>query len=245
MPCCVVTDVIRHVFKKIIRMNKQIFTLLLLIAFNSNLFTQAAYLEKGQSGSSIGARYSSNKDISGITVGGSYSAYGITEVGISAGRFYFEKKLAEHDLSVFLISPFIAIHAVKQDSVTPISVSLSSSFITHSYSSAALSKLKLSMSDIIFTFGGSIYRNTTLSPTTKLQPSIGVSYVTGNSELKDNYGNSVSIENDATIFNVGFSLLFQTGPTLIFRISPGLVFDKDNKTFAISAGIIYGISNLY
>lgn len=222
---------------------RTLFSLLFTFTFASLAFSQGAYLERGQSGFGVGAAFSSNKDVSGFGGAVGYSASGIFDFGLFVGRLLFEQELAGDELSATSISPFVVVHPVKQDSTTPISVSLSASYDASSYSSDALTKLNLSFNASGWSAGVSVYGNIILSPTTKLQPAAGVSYVSSKSELRDNSGNTLTEDSNATIFGIALSFFFKTGPSTIFRITPTLSFHKDVTTFAVGAGFVFAMPN--
>lgn len=212
---------------------------LLVFLFSLQLYSQGSFLEKGQSGLGVSGSFSSNKDASAIGGSGGYSVNGIFDFGLSVSKVSLVQKLAGQDFSATVISPFIALNAIKQNETTPISISIGGSYLDYKYSSTALDQSKLTMSASGYSVGVSIFGNITASPTMKVQPQAGVSYVSVEGELKDNYGNSITSESTSTIFDVGFSFLFQTSPTTIFGISPSLGIDKDYNTFGIRAGFVF------
>ena len=205
--------------------------IVLSFALSSHLFSQGAYLEKGKNGLGIAGVFSSNKDASAVGGSAGYSASGIFDFGISVAKISFGQKFVEKDLSATAISPFVTIHAIKQDETTPISVSISGSYESDSYSSDALSQLRWTLSASGYSFGASIYGNITTSPTMKLQPSVGVAYANSKSELKDDYGNSLTNESNATLFSVAVALLFQTTPTTIFGILCSIIKSQQGGVF--------------
>lgn len=213
-------------------------SLLFLFGVNS-LLAQGAFLDKGKSGFGVGAAFSTNEDISGFGGAASYSFVGIVDLGLFVGRFSLEEKLAGYDVSATAISPFINVHVIKQDEDIPLSIAIGGSYEADSYSSEALDILNWELTGSYFSFGGSIYGNIPISETGKIQPSLGVSYVTGESEVKDNSGNSVTTDDNITNFDIALSIFFKTSSSTIFRITPVVGFNKDNTTFALGAGFIF------
>lgn len=204
-----------------------------------NIFPQGAYLDKGQSGFGIGAAFPTNKDISGFGGSASYCFSGIVDLGLFVGRFSLEEQLAGYDVNAIAISPFINIYVIKQDEDIPISIAIGGTYESDSYSSEALDILNWELSGSYFSFGGSIFGNLPISTTGKIQPSIGVSYVTGESKVEDNSGNSVTSDNNITNFDIALSLFFKTSSSTFFRLTPVVAINKNNTTFALGVGAIF------
>ena len=231
--------------KGVTMFNKQIFSILCLcITFVSIGFSQGAFLERGQSGFGVSAGFSSNKDASGIGASAGYSISGVFDLGLSVARISLDQKLGGYDVSAIAFSPGITFHAVKQDSIgTPISVSLSAGYERDSYSSTALDQFRLSLNGDYFSIGTSIYGNVYISPTTYVQPSAEVAYLTGSSKLSDSNGNSITSDNNTTIFGFSASVVFETSPTTQFGINPGVSINKDNTTFSIRVGFVFSVAH--
>jgi hypothetical protein len=206
--------------------------------FTTLLFSQGDYLERGQSGIGLGSQYSSSKNYSAIDGSASYSILGIVDLGVSVGRAYFSKKLASKDISANDIVPGIEIYAIKQNNNIPLSFSFFASYDYHEYVSDALSQRGLRMNWNGYSIGPSIYNNIEASETIKIQPSIGVVYSSGKSELKDDYGHSESNKSKDTYYRLGVSLFSQFETTNIFVLNSVLYFHKYYATFGIGVGII-------
>ena len=211
----------------------------LTLSFASQIFCQSSYLEKGQSGIGISGDFSSNQSAS--ATGGSlgYSINSVFDVGLSISNISPSQKPDGQDLYAAAIALSITFTAIKQDQTNPISLSFSAVDLSYKYTSPALDENNLATEPTGFSIGASVYRNIIASPTMKVQPQIGVSYVSVNAEVKDNYGNAVTSSYNSAVFDLGFSLLFQTGPTTIIGITPSLAIDKDYTTFDLSAGFVF------
>jgi hypothetical protein len=220
-------------------MNKTIDTILALLLLSSHLFSQGSYVERGENAVGIIGTFSHNEDLSGFAGGFGYSASGIFDFGLSVRRVSFEQKIPGYDLAATAISPFIVVYPIKQDSLTPVSVSLSGSYQSDMYSFHTSQGLNGSMSGSEFIFGGSIYVNAMLSPTTKLQPSVSVSYSMGKSEIQDSHGNSFTIDNNMAFYNLAVALFFQTGSSTILGIKPGATVTSHNTTIVVGAVFVY------
>jgi len=233
-----------HHYPKEATVNRKIIAISLLIFFihTKQLFSQGAYLERGKSGFEISAGYCNNKSCSGIIAGASYSVLSIFDFGFSVGHLFNKQLLEGFKVTVTGVSPFLTIHPIKQDNTIPISISISGSYEFDSYSSQSLRNHDLSMGGSYFSFGGSVYRNITLLTASKLQPSIGVAYLTGKLETKTLSEQSIYLSDiDMVVYEVGLSLIFQSDPLNIMRISPAVLFDKKQTTYAISVGFIFEI----
>jgi hypothetical protein len=113
--------------------------------FTTLLFSQGAYLDRGQSGLGFGAYYSSSKDYSTMSGSAGYSISDIIDLGISAGKVFYDKKLAAKEVYAILLSPNIEIHAFKQNKDMPFSISFFVSYFYHSYISDALDQRRMHM----------------------------------------------------------------------------------------------------
>ena len=212
---------------------------LLTLTFASQMYSQSSYLEKGQSGIGISGDFSSNQSAS--ATGGSlgYSINSVLDAGLSISNISPSQKLDGQILYAAAVALSLTFTAIKQDQTNPISLSFSAADLSYKYTSPALDQNKLPTEPTGFSIGASIYRNIIASPTVKIQPQVGVSYVSVNAEVKDNYGNNVALSNKSPAIDFGFSLLFQTGPTTIIGITPSLGIDKNNTTFDLSAGFVF------
>jgi hypothetical protein len=208
------------------------------LLFTTLLFSQGSYLERGQSGIGLGADYSSSKNYSTIGGSASYSISGIVDLGASVGKTYYDKKLASEDLSAIYLSPGIEIYAIKQNENMPITISFFASYSYHYYSSDALSLRGLRMSGYGYSIGPSICNNNDASETIKIQPSIGIVYLWGRSELHDDYGNSDSHESSNTYCRLGASLFDKFMTTTVFVVNTVMFIHNDYTTFGIGVGII-------
>jgi hypothetical protein len=205
-------------------------------------FPQGAYLERGKNGFDISASYLSSKSASGIGGYVGYSISGIFDINVSFARFSLDQKLDGDDVSVFVFSPGVTLHIIKQDSIgTPISIALSADYERDSYSSTTLDKIRLTVTGEYFSLGVSTYGNVYLSPISYIQPFAGVTYVFGTLEEKDSYGISKSSGYNTRIFHLSVGFVFKTSPTTIFHIRPGIGIDENNTSFSITAGFVFPI----
>ena len=100
-------------------------------------------------------------------------------------------------------------------------------YVVYKYSSLGLDADFTSLERTGISLNGSLYGNIAVSSTIKLQPSVGVTYI--------------SIENSttATDFDLGLTVLLQAGDGAIIGIGPSLALDKENTTFEIGAGVVF------
>lgn len=220
--------------------NLQIAFLFVLIStFPAVVFSQGYYLERGQSGFGVSGGFSSNKDASLVSGSVGYSAAGTFDFGLSVSQISFADKFLGEEITAMSRSPYVTVHAVKQNETTPFSVALSASYVNDTYSSRALDDNNLEMFSTGYTIGLALYGDVVASPTMKVQPKIGIKYFDSEAEIKDNVGNSITAKEDGTIVGLGFALLFQATSQSIFGISPSVSVNKSNKSFSIDAGFIF------
>jgi len=70
--------------------------------------SQGSFLEKGQDAFAISGSYTTNKDLSGYSGGAGFSHMGVLELGISVGKFSFDRQSPRADLRATNISPCCA-----------------------------------------------------------------------------------------------------------------------------------------
>ncbi|KAB2925226.1 MAG: hypothetical protein F9K22_03805 [Bacteroidetes bacterium] len=222
--------------------SKYLAILILAVCGSSLLFSQGQFLERGQNGFGIQGSFSSTDNATSLGGSLGYSASGVFDFGLSISSISFKEKLLGEDVSATALAPFIAIHAVKQNETTPISVSLSASYESDSYSSKALTDNRLELSATGYTIGATIYGNVQTTPTMIIQPSLGVNYFSTEAVLKDSFGNSVNDEETGTVVVIGLAGIFQSTPTTYFGISPSMSIHNDETAFGLRAGFIFRLN---
>ncbi|MDZ7693611.1 MAG: hypothetical protein U5K69_21245 [Balneolaceae bacterium] len=218
-------------------MKKIILTFLIFGCISTLTFAQSSFLEKGQNGFGISGGFSTNENISGFSGGVGYSFSGIFDLGASISRFGFDQQLLGEDLNATVISPFISFLPIKQDEATPVSFALNGSYQKQFYSNDALSNNDIDMSGNFFTIGASLFTDIDASDAMKIQPRVGVNYITGETKIEDSTGSQTESDN-STVFNLGLSLIFDTSPSNSFVVTPSLGFQEDVTTFGLSLSFV-------
>ncbi len=215
---------------------------LILGCITSLTFAQSSYLEKGQNGFGINGGFSTNDDVSGFAGVVGYSFSGVFDLGVSLSRFGFDQQLLGEELNATVISPYASYIVIKQDESTPVSFSLDGSYerqiYTSDVSSDVLSNNDIDMTGNYFTIGAELFTDFEASDAMKIQPRIGVNYVTGEIKLEDSSGSSETENNNTTVFNLGLSLIFETSPSNSFVVTPALGIQDEGTTFGLSLSFI-------
>jgi hypothetical protein len=217
---------------------KTLLTLIILIAFPLTVFGQGAFLEKGQSGFGVGADLVTNDDLTALGGSVGYSVSGIFDFGFSVYHSGFEEKFYGEDLSAISLSPSVSFYPVKQNENTPISLSLDAGYEWDKYSNDILRKLDLKMNGNYFSMGVSLFGYVRADKLLKVQPVASISYVTGNTKIKDNYGNNTYKDDHVTIFGLGLSLIFDTSPGTIFVITPRISTSEEVTSFGLALAFV-------
>ena len=87
----------------------------------SHMYGQAVLLERGQSGTNLGAGFQTGRSYSGFQTGIGYTPNGITNIG----TYVAYNSINDTDFSELTINPFIEVLVVKKDKQNPINVGLS------------------------------------------------------------------------------------------------------------------------
>jgi hypothetical protein len=239
----------RHIhplkLKELFMKKKMLFYLVVSTIFLSSFaFSQGEYLSRGTNGFVMNAGFSSNDDATSVGASAGYSMKGIFDFGFSFSNVSFDQKFYDseeepQDVSATAISPYITVHAIKQDSQNfPLSVALSAAYEIDSYSSNALDDLGLDLSANAWIFGGSLYSDFKMTPSFILQPYGGISYITIKSKFEDDAGNSIEDDESTTAFRFGASFIFKRSEKTTFVLTPGVSVTKDNTTIGLTASLV-------
>ena len=218
-------------------MKKIILSLLIFGAFSTVSFAQSSYLEKEQNGFGIGGGFSTNDDISGFSGEVGYSFSGVLDFGLSVSRLGFDEQLLGEDLNATVISPFVSYIPIKQDESIPVSFSLGGFYQKQLYTNDVLDDNNIDVTGDYFTIGAALFTDVEASDAMKVQPKVGVNYITGETKVEDSSG-SVSESDNSTVFNLGVSLIFETSPSNSFVVTPKLGIQEDVTTFGLSLSFV-------
>ena len=221
---------------------RRIFIALTCLCGANFLQAQGYFLDKGVSGFGIDAGFSSNDTVTGFGCSTGYSFKGLVDVGLFAGLYSLDGTLNGYSVSATDIIPSVTAHVFKQNERIPFSLAINAAYGFITYSSDALDNAHSEWTANHFAFGFTIYRYFLVTQTVKLQPSIGVGYSIGQSNLSDNLGNSIKTDINTANFSLALSVYFNTSPSTIFLFTPALNFDKDNTTFSLSIGFVFPTS---
>lgn len=218
---------------------KVLLTIFIFMVFTITVFSQGVFLDRDQSGFGIGVGFATNKDVTGFEGSVSYSVSGIFDFGISVDRFGFDEKFLGKDLSAIVIAPSVSFYAFKQNEDIPISLAIAADYEWQNYSNEALDNYNIDMSGRYFSIGTSLFVYFKPSIYMKIQPSLGVTYVTGEGIVEDHNGNKQTEDSNATIFDIGLSLAFDTSPDNIFVIKPHVSINKGTTSFGLGLALIF------
>jgi len=206
--------------------------------YSSLLFSQGEYLDKGQSGLGFSWAYSSNKDASAIGALAGFSVYHVVDLAVSASSVSYVQKLGGYDLSGVAISPSITFYALKRNEEEPISFSMTASYEHDSYSSMALDNANATMDAYGYSIGASLFGAIKLTPSMRLQPTVGATFLALSSELKELTGGTTS-ESTTILIEAGCSFIIQFDVKGLIVIEPSIGIDKQVTTFGVQAGYVF------
>lgn len=212
---------------------KSFVTMLILILFSSAIFGQGAFLERGQSGLGVGVGFSTNKSSTGFGGSLNYSISGIFDLGISVSQ-----SNSDHDLSVTVVSPTISYYPLKQNEYAPFTIAFSLGYGSEKFSSDSFDD-DMKMSGEFFFIGATVHRTLidALS-TTKIQPMIGVTYVTNTTKIEDEWG-AEKIGNGNLGLSLGVAWLFTISSKSILVMTPHIGFSEGPTSFGVDVAFIF------
>ncbi len=207
---------------------------------------QSAFLKPGQSGYAALTDLVVGSEISGegITVG--YSSKGYVDATVSVAHVSFLSPYPfsyyNNDQTISGTSFFLElyVHLLRQDSAyVPASIALSSGCEFGSYYSPPnLRATTLLAADFHFLYGAAAYRNLDISPTTYIQPSIGIEYSEGYGLVRSySYGRQAS--NDYSLIGfVGVAVAFRTSENTTIIIRPEVGASRRKPAFHVDVGVV-------
>jgi hypothetical protein len=219
---------------------KLLFKIFIMLFISISVFGQGAYLEKGKNGFGIGAGFSTNEDVAGIGGSIGYSVYDFFDFGIGVSSYSFDQQLLGSDLSTTVISTSITSYPLKQNDEIPLSFAISVGNNWQTYSNDVLDDNDIDMTGDFFSIGGSLFEYIQVSNSFRIQPSVSFSYVTGETKIKDSYGNKESEEDDTTVFGLGLGFAFNTSSNNIFVITQRVSISKGTTSFGVGFTFILG-----
>ncbi|MCH8536032.1 MAG: hypothetical protein LAT51_13250 [Flavobacteriaceae bacterium] len=200
--------------------------------------SQSIFLEKGQNGFSVGGAFSSNDDATSLTGSFGYSFSGILDLGLSVGRVGFDDQIFNEDYNATFFTPSVSYLVIKQNEQIPISFQLGGAYERSLFSGKGLSANNVDITGDLFSLGASIYSMFEVSEAMKIQPGIGLNYITGDLRIEDStMSDKESV--DSTIFALLVSLVVETSPTSSFIITPNLSFGEETTTFGLSLAYVF------
>lgn len=101
-----------------------------------------------------------------------------------------------------------------------------------------LSDNDIDMTGNYFTIGATLFTDFEASDAMKIQPIIGLNYITGEAKLEDSSGNTETEDDNTTVFNLGLSLIFDNSPSNSFVVTPALGIQDEVTTFGLSLSFI-------
>lgn len=212
---------------------KSFITAFILILFSSVMFGQGAFLERGQSGLGVGVGFSTNENSSSFGVSLGYSISGIVDLGFSV-----ERVNADNDLHATAVSPSLSFYPLKQNESVPFTLGFGFGYQSQELSSDSFGGYDVEISGDYYSIGASLQRTIYASDRSRVQPMIGVSFVTGTTKVKTSWGSGES-EDDATGFSLGLAGIFDVSPKTIFALTPQIGISEGVTSFGVNIAFIF------
>jgi len=215
-----------------------LFAWTIVLLYNASLFSQGNYLKNGQNALGIFGCYESGKDYSAISGSASFSMFGNFDFGVSFAKAFFDRKLALEELNALEIAPKITFHAIKQDLNMPLSFSIFASYFYHSYISKALDQRNMQMIGNGYSVGAMVYTDVNFSQSITFQTSIGINNIAETLELSVVGAELQTSSDDATYYNLGFSLFGDISPMTIIAFHPSVLLYRHEPILIIELGFV-------
>ncbi|MFN1835290.1 hypothetical protein AB2B38_008510 [Balneola sp. MJW-20] len=218
-------------------MKKYLLTIMIGMCCTGFVFSQSAFLDKGQSGFGIAGNFATNEDANSFGGAIAYSFSGILDLGAGISRVGYDQQFLGADLNATVISPFVSFIPIKQDDEIPLSIALNGAYEKQLYSNDVLDDNDIDFTGDFLNVGVSLFTDFQASESMVVQPKAGVTYITGESKLKSG-GQTVTESDNTTVFDVGLSLVFDAGDTNLFVLTPMVFIQEDLTTFGFSLNFI-------
>lgn len=184
---------------------------------------QGEYLQRGEDayGVTFSAGSGSSADVFGTSI--AYSASGTFDAGFSYS-FILSKRNAQDVSSLSrAAAPFASIHVLKQDEKYPISISLHTSIELQHF---IVQDVRTSATHVFY--GGSVFRNLSISPDLFIQPTFSTS-------LSNLYSTDHRPDQQfVMIYECSASIVLATSEQTKFIIRPAGQFSRDHPFFSAS-----------
>lgn len=222
---------------------------LIVVIQTGTVLAQGAFLKKGESGLGVGAGFTTNKDAFGYggSLGYSISGYFDLSGSVSGTSVSMTPQLefigSSYRLSVTSFDFGGTAYISREDSANqPFDLAVSVDYERDYYSSQALSSRGINISGEDFTFGGTLFRNISVSPMDYLQPSVTVAFLI--SAVTTNQGPySGGTSENILVYSAGLTYVVKNTFANEFLFTPAVAIDKHDVTFSLTAGIVFPTSS--
>lgn len=219
-------------------MKKNIFLGILIIVIASlSVGAQSRYIEDRSSGVGVGAGFSFSDEATGFGAGFGYSVNGNIDIGVDLQRFSFKKELTGFSANAF--GATFSFFPLKQNPITPLSLSISAGLGYAKYESEDLDILGWNMTATMFHFGISIYHMFFIDSNFAIQPSAGISLSNISVKISDSFGDSITDKDSEFGFGVDIAFIINTSPQGKFIITPAISKGEDTTSFNLTAAYVF------
>ncbi|MDP7067259.1 MAG: hypothetical protein QF637_06530 [Acidimicrobiales bacterium] len=193
-------------------------------------FGQNAYYDRGQSGFFFGGSVFSGDDYIGLGAGAAYTISGSFSLGVSVARATYDDDEYGDDFKETDIAPFVSALLLRPEESMPIGIEATATYSRATVSGDVLDAFGWDMSRNVLIGRGDIFAEIEALPTARILPFVGITYMFGNAEIEDSFGNSEEEDISEVGFTIGAS--FQLNKK--FVIVPSMTNINDNTSFSIS-----------
>ena len=205
-------------------------------------FPQSSFLKTGQTGFGTSGAYTTNKDASGFSGTAGVALSGIFDLSLSVGRPSYGSDTYA-DLKATSIVSEIRAYIIKQNSgKAPVTASISVGYSSDKFSSPDFEADSLVMRAHSMLMGGTVSRDVPLSAKVYIQPYAGISYVNSTLKISDPSGLTLGSTDGMVSLNLGVPLVYGLSERTMAVLQPAVSLDKNNVTFAVSAGLIIALT---
>jgi len=215
-----------------------LFSILFILFFNLNSYSQSMYLKKGRSGLGISVGYFYNENYPSLGVGLGYSIKGIVDISIGANRAVFKEGLYDSDIQRTNWGPSLQLYALKQSKNMPFSLGAGAHYAKMSESGSEYNRLNISSKGSGYSIWIFNEKRVDSPGGTSVVPGYSITFTKSEAELKGD-GHDLEETRNVTTLKIYAGISFRISPDKFFCINPSVSINKDLTTLGLSVSFIF------
>lgn len=215
--------------------------LILFPAASSALFAQSIYLEKGESGYSIGAAAQAEKDFFSFSTFAGYSFSGTVDAGFSLGGGFMEPDTdrLKKSITFYSLSPYASLIVLRESKTVPVNLTVHLSCYYRNYSSREMDDEEIKMSETGASAGVEISKKIAVKESSSFMPGIELSYNIRNVTTRTKPDPEKSSDSGFFGLEAFFAFCFDNGDDTKVVLKPSAGISDGKAKGGISFSAVY------